>query len=139
MFKFRVWDKEGKKFVQGSGDYSSPPFINMNGQLSEPLGPIQNFNRYIVQFFTGAVDETGKEIYQGDIIEERREVGDDDPNSYATHLVKYIHEVYWDHGYKGFRLRSLNQKHNSTSFFPQATHLFNWKVIGHIYDGIDHK
>ena len=55
ILKFRVWDDQTK--TMSCFD------------ITETYGHIPNDLKHNIQQFTGHVDETGKEIYEGDIIE----------------------------------------------------------------------
>ncbi|AND84034.1 hypothetical protein GTH52_08230 [Clostridium tyrobutyricum] len=53
-FKFRIWDRENKKFCISDNPY--------------PKGYSDTEDRYIVTEFTGLKDKSGNNIYEGDII-----------------------------------------------------------------------
>jgi hypothetical protein len=83
--KFRVWGKSEKRFLN---EYSVidntviPLSINFNGMIatsfySKPIRisdlghgikTIENQENYIIQQFTGIKDLTGREIYEGDLV-----------------------------------------------------------------------
>ena len=59
MIKFRVWSKLDNKFVK---DVT----FSLSGNLVEIDEKYQS--NYIIQQFTGLLDKTEKEIYEGDIV-----------------------------------------------------------------------
>ena len=62
--KFRVWDKELKKYrSKKDGDYSLGV---LSGKVRGIYG--ERFPQMEVQQFTGLTDINGKEIYEGDIV-----------------------------------------------------------------------
>lgn len=103
--KFRIWD--GFEYCQNKGDY----FLDSNGDLRcaieyEWSGDTLKYasTNLVVEFCIGRKDETGKLIYQGDII--RRKVYWGGPPS-STPKNKPFIEVYslieWDEKETQFR------------------------------------
>lgn len=59
--KYRVWDVDNKEFVNDM-------CIHTDGTLMCDCGKTGYFQKFIVQQFTGLVDQFGKDIYEGDIV-----------------------------------------------------------------------
>lgn len=93
--KFRVWSEDQKtydyKFPYNSiGDF----YVNTRGKVFSDFGntvaPEVRQDAFIIEQYTGLKDKNGKEIYEGDIVREDIEVGDDDIDG------EYRYQVVWD-------------------------------------------
>ena len=90
---FRVWDKQkrsyewDREFVLGSGGGLMELCSNHDGTWKYRFA---DTDRFIIELDTGLHDRDGKMIYEGDIIQEEVDTGDD--------LLDGIHEyiVVWD-------------------------------------------
>jgi uncharacterized phage protein (TIGR01671 family) len=75
--KFRVWDKVTEKFVKSAvGGFGWPDYCEIRLTLEGNLKIEAEYgeatldpDRYIIQQYIGIEDDTGKEIYEGDIVE----------------------------------------------------------------------
>lgn len=124
--KFRVWDKNLKKF-----DDTNNYFIGYDGEVryltwnSEankgPWGWYVGFrdkrDDVIIQFWTGLVDKNRKEIYEGDIV---KGFGN-------TILSRGVYEVIFDNLEIRFRRKLKNGSYHTTM-------LLEYDLIGNIFE-----
>ena len=120
--KFRVWDKLEKRF-----DLNYHLTMDLNGCVHN----LQNGaggEDYEIQQFTGLLDKNGKEIWEGDVIEEKWA----DKSKHLSTVKFGFHEapcsqligVGWFH-------EPINESWRESNVFTEKTkHL---KVIGNIY------
>jgi uncharacterized phage protein (TIGR01671 family) len=110
--KFRIWNIVLKKYV-------CPNVVEQKDGLWLNLGNEDNL--YEFEQYTGLKDKNGKEIYEGDILEEdyENEVGDN---------CKFIYLVYWDKELLGLQIRD---KFGDVYCIDDKV---DYKVIGNIHE-----
>ena len=73
-FKFRVWDKMRLQFIYPHNDNQQHFIIDLNGQFHN-LQNGSGGDDYVIQQYTGLTDSNDDPIYEGDILKNHYDVG----------------------------------------------------------------
>lgn len=114
--KFKVWDVQNNQFVAyGGGDYRAW-CLRTDGKVGwiSKYGYLQDGDRELIPVFcTNLKDKNGKEIYEGDVLD----------NGMYPHVM-----IFWDKEYAGFRVTTYS------CIKKLSEYVNNWEVIGNIYE-----
>lgn len=110
--KFRAWSKEHQRMSYlNARDFA---WLGENALSTEK-------DKYTVMQFTGSVDKTGKEIYEGDIVK------------YSLHRGKNLNyqkrKVVWSAEKVGFNLKAFNKSEKMVPLTYKTMEL-----LGNIYE-----
>lgn len=69
--KFRAWDIDEKRFIYPNKRYQGHFILDLNGRFQN-LQNGSGGDEYVVQQWTGYVDAKGKDVYEGDFLDDSR-------------------------------------------------------------------
>ena len=123
IIKFRVWDGKYMDYdvwVNSSGAFGEP-----EKKYNTPNIEISSYpNKSIIMQFTGLHDKNGKEIYEGDIVSYKRNVGNWTGKSLTT-----IHEIIFTEEINAFVMK------DNSGYIKLRKHWgYEYEVIGNIYE-----
>jgi uncharacterized phage protein (TIGR01671 family) len=117
--KFRVWDKEAGEYLEGEEDKAFVLKLDGTHYVEMTFGYYNKGKDWVIEQFTGLKDKNGKEIYEGDIVE----------NTYED-VGKVRYEVRWDCGRFIMESRKpVNLVQIGMGIYPHSS-----EVIGNIHE-----
>jgi len=106
-FKFRVWDKLAKRMIYPHNDNQQHFIIDLNGRFHN-LQNGSGGDDYVIQQYTGLTDSNDDPIYEGDILKNHYDVGN---NIIGQVLYESDHGGYifqWKRKGRGQYYKNLN-------------------------------
>ena len=111
--KFRIWDKLAKTFIFPDRGYQGHYVLDLNGRFHN-LHNGSGGDECVVQQWTGLLDKTGREIYEGDILK--------------WHTGENFSEVVFLHG--SFHVKGVNWG----AFWYLDDYKDSYEIVGNIFE-----
>ena len=106
-FKFRVWDKLAERMIYPHNDNQQHFIIDLNGRFHN-LQNGSGGDDYVIQQYTGLNDSNDDSIYEGDILKNHYDVGN---NIIGQVLYESDHGGYifqWKRRGQDYKITNLN-------------------------------
>ena len=121
-FKFRVWDKLAKRMIYPHNDNQQHFIIDLNGRFHN-LQNGSGGDDYVIQQYTGLTDSNDDPIYEGDILKNHYDVGN-------NIIGQVLYES--DHGGYIFQWKRRGQDYKITNLNCDVA--FESVIIGNIFE-----
>ena len=121
-FKFRVWDKLAERMIYPHNDNQQHFIIDLNGQFHN-LQNGSGGDDYVIQQYTGLNDSNDVPIYEGDILKNHYDVGN-------NIIGQVLYES--DHGGYIFQWKRRGQDYKITNLNCDVA--FESVIVGNIFE-----
>ena len=121
-FKFRVWDKLAKRMIYPHNDNQQHFIIDLNGRFHN-LQNGSGGDDYVIQPYTGLNDSNDDPIYEGDILKNHYDVGN-------NIIGQVLYES--DHGGYIFQWKRRGQDYKITNLNCDVA--FHSAIVGNIFE-----